>query len=75
VKSAMIRLPCVNVVCSDCVHEMFGHMPLLCDSAFAELSQQIGLASLGASDEDIVKIARVCFTVVDFHTEVNMKVL
>jgi len=54
---------------------MFGHMPLLCDSAFAELSQQIGLASLGASDEDIVKIARVCFTVVDFHTEVNMKVL
>ncbi|VDK35912.1 unnamed protein product [Anisakis simplex] len=41
------------------VHEFLGHMAMFADPRFAQFSEEIGLASLGASEEECREIARV----------------
>lgn len=50
----------------DCFHDMFGHMPMLTEPAFADFYQMFGQAALLADGEDSVALERLHWFTVEF---------
>jgi len=49
-------------------------VPLLSNPSFADFSQQIGIVSLGVSDEDIIKLSTVKILIYFKHISMLLKI-
>ena len=50
----------------DIIHELVGHAPMFANKDFADFSQEIGLASLGAGELDLQRLAAIYWFTVEF---------
>ncbi|KAL4458367.1 hypothetical protein ABPG75_013232 [Micractinium tetrahymenae] len=50
----------------DVVHELIGHVPMLADPAFADLVHAIGVASLGADEQQLKHLVKLYWYTVEF---------
>ena len=50
----------------DLIHEIIGHIPMLTNKYYADMVQQIGLASLYATDKEIWHLTKVYWYTVEF---------
>ena len=50
----------------DIMHEVLGHIPMFCDPVFCDISQQLGILSLGASDQMVRLIGNVYWFTIEF---------
>lgn len=50
----------------DIIHELVGHASMFAHKDFADFSQEIGLASLGAAEADIVRLGALYWFTIEF---------
>ncbi|KAL4429618.1 hypothetical protein ABPG77_008667 [Micractinium sp. CCAP 211/92] len=50
----------------DVVHELIGHVPMLADPSFADLVHAIGVASLGADEQQLKHLVKLYWYTVEF---------